>query len=135
MTPAYNLIDIQIKNQKTQARPVAWDREIWDGEGNDRSGNPVSPTEFNTTCPFCASLVHFNAEDLYTSLSGIENNVGCDACGAANQPSEVVEENSEDAVEANYTTFRDPIAAGLFGGEVDFSRLEKIDLAKSGEAV
>lgn len=135
MTTCYQLIDVQIGNQQTQARPVAWDREIWDGNGNDKNGEPVKPTEFNTTCPFCANLIHFNVDELYIAVDGSSNNVGCYTCKVANQKSEIASEEKETTVVASRTTFRDPIAEGLFGDEIDFEKLKKIDLTKSSKAV
>ena len=140
MSQCYQLIDIQIKNDKTQARPIAWDRTLVDGEGNDEAGKPVVSIKFATTCPFCANLIEFNRDDLYTATNKSINNIKCETCGAANQKAEIAakeeeEKKTENVVVAHYTTFRDPIAAGLFGEEIDFERLEKMDLAKSSQAV
>jgi hypothetical protein len=135
MTLCYQFIDIQIKDCKSQARPVSWDREIWDGNGNDIKGNPVNPIEFDTTCPFCANLIHFRVQDLYVAENGTINNIECGSCGVSNLRVESEIKVEGKMVEPTVTTFRDPIAAGLFGDEIDFERLKQFDSAEFGKAV
>jgi hypothetical protein len=144
----YDLIYVRVGSEVLQARPIAWDREVWDGEGNDREGNPVEAIEFVTTCPHCANLIQFKKDEIYYTseadvsisdrwaVGGAPTDVGCVTCGVGNPKLEVndsVEEEPKIAVVR--TSFKDPIADGLFGDEIDFTRLQTIDLAKSGEAV
>jgi hypothetical protein len=147
----YELIHVRVGSEVLQARPIAWDREVWDGEGNDRDGVPVEAVEFVTTCPFCANLIQFKKDEIYYSsnpgasdkgpgtsrwaVGGAPTDVGCVTCGAGNAKLEVEELEPELETVVVRTSFKDPIASGLFGDEVDFERLKVIDLAKSGEAV
>lgn len=130
MIPCYEFINIIIKDVDMQARPTGWDREIYDNEGNDRFGVQVKPTTFETVCPFCANLVSFDQVEIYESPDGAKNNVKCSHshCEAGNP--------GIDKTKVYKAEFSDPIAAGLFGDEIDFKRLKKIDASfESGEAV
>ena len=123
MIKCYELITIKVKKEEVLARPVAWDREIYDGEGNDKKGVPVNPTEFHATCPHCGNLIHFSLEDMYVAVSG-ENNVKCGECGAADIPAEAKEEK---VILPSDVVFLDPIAEGLFDLEIDEELLKKVD--------
>lgn len=134
MTKCYELIEIRIKNEDVFARPVAWDREIYDGFGNDKSGNPVNPTEFQATCPHCGNLVHFASKDIYKDDKN-KSNVKCFICGAGIQNVKGVEETQQKPETKEVTpqkeVFIDPIATGLFNLEVNYELLEKLDSTKA----
>ena len=136
MTECYKLIDVKLSREKIQARPVAWDREIHDGEGNDRKGNPAISTEFHATCPYCGNLVHFARTDIYKD-SLAEDNVKCGECKRGNKPVdgdlEAVKEVKVTLPEfkAKKQSFIDPIGSGIFDVEVDMELLEKVESAES----
>jgi hypothetical protein len=132
MIQCYELIDVRIKNEMIQARPVAWDREICDGFGNDSKGVPVNSTEFHATCPFCGNLVHFAKTDIYS-----KDNIKCLECGAGNtkvEEDEVVVSTTPSApkvVQPKRDVFQDPIESGLFDVDVDHELLERLESAES----
>ena len=132
MILCYELIDVKVKNEKIQARPVAWDREICDGFGNDSKGEPVNSTEFHATCPFCGNLVHFAKTDI-----GSKGDIKCHTCGAGKARTEedevVVSEtpSTTKIVQPKRDVFQDPIASGLFDVDVDHELLERLESAES----
>lgn len=132
MTTCYEFIDIKIKNEMIQARPVAWDREIYDGFGNDRHGKPVLATEFEATCPFCGNLIHFSKESIYKDSSK-NDNIKCQECNAGNINVEDTGQVKTEkvAIKANKEVFIDPIASGLFDEEYDVELLKKVESAES----
>ncbi len=126
MIKCYELISVIVKGETVFARPVAWDREIYDGMGNDAKGEPAVPTEYHATCPHCGNLIHFLVDDMYVAISG-KNNIRCGECGAASAPAESVETKVIQPVDMTYL---DPIAEGLFDIEIDQELLEKLDSAE-----
>jgi hypothetical protein len=136
MTTCYEFIDIKLSGERIQARPVAWDREIYDGEGNDRKGNPVVATEFHATCPYCGNLVHFARTDIYKD-SFAEDNIKCLMCKrgaeAVGSASTIVKKVKIElpSFTPKKQVFIDPIASGLFDVEVDLELLEKVESAES----
>ena len=84
MTECYELIDVKVKSEPIQARPIAWDRKIADGFGNDSNGNPVMAVEFHTTCPHCANLIHFTMDDIHKDEFG-DSHVRCLDCCAVDE--------------------------------------------------
>lgn len=111
MIKCFELITVKLADEFVQARPVAWDKEIVDGFGNDKDGNEVTPVEFDATCPKCGNLVHFSTKDIY-KVSG-DDNIKCGECFAGN-------ERAPDL-------FKDPISAGVFKMDVDVDLLTKLD--------
>ena len=57
----FDLFEIHIGNESNSARPIAWDREMADGEGRDAKGEFAIPIEYETVCPHCGQMVHFKA--------------------------------------------------------------------------
>lgn len=136
MTTCYEFIDVKLLGERIQARPVAWDREICDGFGNDKNGTPVVAIEFHATCPYCGNLVHFSKSDVYKDSFG-EDNIKCLTCHRGNEAvasaSTVVEEVKVTlpTIQPKKQTFIDPIASGLFDLEVNMELLEKVGSAES----
>lgn len=138
MTSCYDLITIKLKNEIIQARPVAWDREIADGFGNDVRGNPVTAVEFHATCPYCGNLVHFTSDDIYKDKQE-KDNVKCLMCRAGSEvgnvgaPKELKKTlaGGPKAIESKVLVFIDPIADGLFDLEVDHDLLKELDSTKA----
>lgn len=123
MTVCYNFITLKLKEEEIQARPVKWDREIADGFGNDAQENPVKPTEFHATCPYCGNLVHFSVNDIYKDVYN-NDNIKCPTCYTGN-------ETGKSVALSQGEIFIDPINKGIFGLEVNKELLDKLDLAKS----
>lgn len=130
MTTCYDFIDIKIKTEKIQARPVGWDRPIVDGYGNGADGKPVKPTEFHATCPYCGNLVHFTIDDLYRDTAGMINNVKCLICRAGAEALVQAKQTEKKEVVPQKMAFIDPIGDGLFELEVDLELLKKFDLTE-----
>jgi len=126
----YELISVKVKFETIQARPVAWDREIYDGVGNDKNGNQAIPTEFHATCPHCGNLIHFATVDIYKDVDK-HDNVKCLICNAGVVSLEEIESKGPDpeVIKAFEEMFVDPIASGVFGLEVDLELLKKIESA------
>lgn len=108
MTP-FDLKEVRVDNETVHARPIAWDREDFDGFGNDKAGNPMQPTQFHTTCPACAQLITFALSDLYVGVDGSLDNLVCGSCKAgveraADKPAVIAK------VVAAKSPFVDPIA-------------------------
>jgi hypothetical protein len=119
MIPCYELIDVLIGNTSIKARPTGWNREIYDGFGNDQFGRPVEAVSYETVCPHCSQLLSFAKDDIYESSDGTKDNIRCTLCKIGKP------EIEKDQYEARYI---DPIGSGLFGEEVDLERLKSIDL-------
>jgi len=71
----YKLGEFIVAGVKSSARPIEWDREIIDGEGNDAFGVPAIPIKYECSCPNCGNCVSFSASLLC---------VKCPECGAGN---------------------------------------------------
>lgn len=127
----YELIDVKIKSELIQARPIRWDREIADGFGNDKNGEPVESIEFHTTCPYCGNLIQFTRDSLFIDVMGNKYNITCLSCKAGNLPAMIENKGSERTINPISMVFIDPIAEGLFDVEVDEERLLKLESTKS----
>ena len=130
----YDLINVVIKKEQVQARPIAWDREIYDTDGNDVKGEPVEAVEFHTTCPYCGDLIHFAKDEILWIAENDqpEGNVQCEECGAGKKL-EISEDGTPQPrqISAVQVEFLDPIAEGLFDVEIDQELFEKVEeLAK-----
>lgn len=132
MIKCYELITVQVKGETVLARPVAWDREIYDGEGNDAKGDPANPTEYQASCPHCGNLIHFSNDDIYEGITGADN-VKCEECGAHAKKADVEDDpDTTSAIEPKEVTFLDPIADGLFDLDVDLDLLKELDSTELG---
>lgn len=133
MTTCYNFIDIKLASEKIQARPTGWDREIYDGFGNDKNGNPAIATEFEATCPYCGNLVQFSKGDIFKD-SLEDDNIKCTSCNKGNKAvgqEVVVETQVLPEFQPKKQVFIDPIESGLFDIDVDIELLKKVESAES----
>jgi len=80
---AYELKAVSIGDETVYARPVAWDQEDEDGFGNSKTGEPISAITWETVCPTCGQLLHFNASHVFSG-----NLVVCNVCGAGAEAAE-----------------------------------------------
>lgn len=86
----YEWSEITVYKELVRARPVGWDREIVDSDGNDKDGIPVVAVEFETTCPYCGNLLQFKTSDIYCSV-GNSANIKCGTCNKGNEKIVAVE--------------------------------------------
>lgn len=131
---AYDLIKITIGSETLYARPIKWDREDNDGQGNDINKNPISPIRYMATCPNCAQLLEFDNNQLYSSSNDVKNNIMCTLCKHGNNRIEADDFKSESdvvIVEDNQSkildVFRDPISDGVFVYTVDIDKYREIE--------
>jgi hypothetical protein len=86
MNTPFDLIDITIGEEKIQARPIEWDY--------DENDNPDMPTKYETTCPACSQMMHFEAFEI---MAPPYNYVICNNCGAGEMADYPVEAEEADA--------------------------------------
>jgi hypothetical protein len=112
MNTPFDLKEVRIGRDIVHARPIAWDREDFDGFGNDKDGEQMKPVSFHTTCPACAQLVEFSPDSLFTGVDGSIDNLACGSCKAG-----VERAKDKPAVVAQIietqSPFVDPVAGGL----------------------
>lgn len=108
----YDLKEVRLGTEVLYARPIEWDREQADGNGNDKFGNPILPIKFESTCPKCAQLISFGPKDIFFSTKGFES-IACTTCsaGAEQAPVAAVVVNK---IKADKSPFVDPLADNSF---------------------
>lgn len=112
MSTPFDLKEVRVGKEVVHARPIAWDREDFDGFGNDKDGTPMQPIKFHTTCPACAQLMEFALPDLFKGVDGSSDNLVCATCKAGVDRAVDVPAAIAKVVEAN-SPFVDPIANKL----------------------
>ena len=116
--PSFELSEIIINGLLAPARPVAWDREMADGEGRDANGEFAIPTEYECTCPHCGNMVHFEA--VFEALQ-------CPECGVG-QNVPIVQFAPPFQDPGEYGQVSDPIPDSAFGdAAIDPELLEAIE--------
>lgn len=135
----YQLIDISIGNNYTTARPIAWDRDDYFGNGNDSKGIPIIAVRYVTTCPGCGQGLEFNRNDIL-----VKNDVNCIGCAIcritvapaipkstsailAELPPAHKDDDDIPLPPAPSAVFKDPVLEGLLEVELDLDLQVLID--------
>jgi len=68
----YNMSEIKIEDEIVLGRPVEWDSEPDNADGSKSDGTYIEPIKYETTCPYCGSLISYESKFL---------SVQCQECG------------------------------------------------------